>query len=82
MLDALPFADQPRAGDRPVIGADPAQNDVAAVELLAERFEALDGLRLQAAISQLLDPVGEPAFEEAPIVGRRLGVEEFAPLVS
>ena len=82
VLDALPFADQPRAGDRPVVGADPAQNDVAAVELLAERFEPLDRLRLQAAIGQFLNPVGEPAFQEAPIVGRRLGVEEFAPLAS
>ena len=81
VLDALPFADQPRADDRLVVGADPAQHDVATVELLAQSFEALDGRGLQTAIGQFLDPIGEPAFEETPIVRWRLGVEEFAPLL-
>ena len=36
---------------------------------------------LQPAIGQLLDPVGQPAFEEAAIVGRRRGVEELLPLL-
>src|SRR5690606_38963061 len=81
VLDALPLADQPRAGDWLVVGADPAQHDVAAVELLAQSFEAFDGRRFQTAISQFLDPIGEPAFEEAPIVRWRLRVEEFAPLL-
>ena len=53
-----------------------ADGDVAAVELLAQRLEALDGLRLQAAVGQFLDAVGQPALQEAAIVGRRLGVEE------
>ena len=81
MLDALVFADQPRAGDRPVVGALAAHVDLAAVELLAERLEALDRLGLQPAIGQFLDAVGEPAFEEAAIVGRRLALEEIAPLL-
>ena len=82
VLDALPFADQPRAGDRPVVGAvwrrrirsPPSSSS-------AERLEALDRLGLQPAIGQFLDAVGEPAFEEAAVVGRRLGLEELAPLL-
>ena len=54
---------------------------IAAVELLRQRLEALDRLGLQPAIGQFLDAVGQPAFEEAPIVGRRLGLEEVAPLL-
>ena len=54
----------------------------AARELLeGQGFEALDGRGFQTAISQFLDPIGEPAFEEAPIVRRCLRVEEFAPLL-
>ena len=46
---------------------------VAAVELLAERLQPLDRLRLQPAVGQFLDSIGEPAFQEAAVVGRRLG---------
>ena len=49
---------------------------LAAVELLAERLQPLDRLGLQPAVGQFLDPIGKPALEEAPVVGRRLGVEE------
>ena len=59
----------------------PAPRRIAAVELLAERLEALHRLGLQPAIGQFLDAVGQPAFEEAPVVGRRLGLEEIAPLL-
>ena len=43
-------------------------------------LEPLDRLGLQPAIGEFLDAVGEPAFEEAAVVGRRLGLEEIAPL--
>ena len=36
VLDALPFADQPRAGDRPVLRRLPAPRRIAAVEFFAE----------------------------------------------
>ena len=49
-------------------------------ELLAERLEPLHRLRLQPAVGQLLDAVGEPALEEAAVVAGRLGAEELAPL--
>ena len=45
---------------------------VPAVEFLGERAQPLDRLGLQPAIGQFLDAVGEPAFEEAAVVGRRL----------
>ena len=83
VLDALPFADQPRAGDRPVVGAaagacagsPPSSSSASA----SSRFERLG---LEPAIGQFLNPVGQPAFEEAPVVGRRLGLEEIAPLAA
>jgi len=80
VLDTLPLADQPRAGDRHPVRADAACGDVAAVDLLAQRLEPLDRLGLQRAIRQLLDPVGQPVLQEAAVIGRRLGAEEFAPL--
>jgi len=48
--------------------------------LLAERLEALDRRGLEPAIREFLNAVREPAFEEAPVVGRRVGLEEVAPL--
>ena len=54
---------------------------LAAVQFLAERLQPLHRLGLQPAVGQFLDAVGEPAFEEAAVVGRRLGVEEIAPLL-
>ena len=81
MLDALVFADEPRAGDRPVLGRLAAPRRIAAVELFGEVAEALQRLGLEPAIGQFLDAVGEPVFEEAPVVGRRLGLEEIAPFL-
>ena len=52
----------------------------AAVELLGQRLEPLDRLGLQPAIGQFLDAVGQPAFQEAPVVERRLRLEEQLPL--
>src|SRR5690606_12084178 len=75
VLDALVLADQAGAGDRALLVADAAEGDVPAVDLLAQRLEALQRLALQAAIGEFLDAVGEPAFQEAPVVGRRLGAE-------
>ena len=51
---------------------------IAAVELFGEVAEALQRLGLEPAIGQFLDAVGEPALQEAPVVGRRLGLEELA----
>ena len=54
---STPFVlpDKLRAGNRPVISADPAQGDVAAVELLAQRLQPGHRLGLQAAVGQFLD---------------------------
>ncbi len=79
VLYALPFADQPRAGDRAIVYPGPADHDIAVIELLAENLEALQRRRLETAEGEFLDPVGEPAFKEAAIVGRRLGAAELAP---
>ena len=80
MLDALILADQLRAGDRPVIAAHAADGDIAAVELLAQCLEAGQRLGLETAVGQFLDPVGQPALQEAAIVGRWLRAEQRAPL--
>ena len=80
MLDPLPFAgsggSRRSAGDGlaalgPVAGL--------AIVLLSQHPKPLDGLFLQAAIGQLLNAIGQPAFQEAPVIGRRLGVEQCAP---
>ena len=81
MLGALPLADEPGADDRLPVMPRAALHDVAAVQLLAHLLQPAHGLGLQPAIGQLLDPVGEPALEEGPVVGRRLGAEELAPLL-
>ena len=46
VFDTLPFADQPRASDWPLVLPDPTQRDIAAIDLFAECFEASDGLVL------------------------------------
>ena len=81
MLGALPLANEPGADDRLRVMPRPALHDVAAVQLLAHLLQPAHRLGLQPAIGQLLDPVGEPALEEGPVVGRRLGAEELAPLL-
>ena len=81
VLHALPLPHQPRAGQRAAVGADAAEHDVAAVELLAERLQARPRLRLQPAVGELLDAVGEPALQVGPVEGRRLLAEQLAPLL-
>jgi hypothetical protein len=46
VLDALPLADEPRPGNRPVIQAQPARGYITAIELLGEGFESLDSFQL------------------------------------
>jgi hypothetical protein len=72
VLDAIPLADQPRAGDRAVVQPSPPHLDPAAVELFAERLQAGDRLRLQAAVGQLLD--ASPRPEVRSIIARDLQV--------
>ena len=82
MLDALPLADQPRAGDRAVASArmrrfarsPPSSSSPSALQ-------PPDRLRLQPAIGQFLDAVGQPALEVAAVERRRLAVEQVAPLL-
>ena len=81
VLHPLVLADQLGAGDGSVVAADTADGDLAAVQLLAQRIEPGQGFGRQAAKGQLLDPVGEPAFQEAAVEGRRLGGKEVAPLL-
>lgn len=57
VFDALVFAQQSRASDWALVVANAAERDAAAVELLAERLEALQRLALPAAIGQFLDAV-------------------------
>src|SRR6266540_2348936 len=76
VLDPLPFPDEPRSGDRPVLGRAAALGDITAIEFLGQGLQAFEGRRLEAAIGELLDAVGQPTFEEAPVIGRRLGFEE------
>ena len=83
LLDALPLAQQPRAGDRAVaVGADAALGSVAAVQFLAQPLQPPDRLRFQPAIGQFLDAVGQAAFKVAAVERRRLAVEQVAPLLS
>lgn len=70
VLDALVLPDQPATGDGDVAAPHPAHRDFAAVELLAQLFQPAHRLGLQAAVGQLLDPVGQPALQEAPVMGR------------
>ena len=41
--------------------------------------QPLQGFAAQPAIRQLLDAVGQPAFQKTPIIGGRLRVKQFAP---
>ena len=67
MLDALIFANEPRAGDRPILGRLAAARRIAAVEVLGEFAKALQRLGLEPAVGQFLDAVRQPVFEEAPV---------------
>ena len=81
VFDALILANESRAGDRPVLGGLAASRPVPAIEVFGDGAKPLDGLRLQSAIGQFLDTVGQPVFEEAAVIGRRFGLEEIAPLL-
>ena len=69
VLDTLPFANQPRTGNRAIIHRPPPAHGVAAVEVLGNRLEPFDRLGLQSAVRQLLNAIGEPAFEETAVYG-------------
>jgi hypothetical protein len=82
VLDVLPLADQLGAGDRPVVASRTlAALRLPSVKLLGQRCKPGPGLWLQPAIGEFLDAVGEPGLEEGAIVGRRLRLEEVAPLL-
>jgi len=72
VLDALIFADQARADDRHIVASDAPKGGITAVQLFTKRLEPLDCLGLQAAIRDFLHAISQPAFQEAPIIGRRL----------
>ena len=80
VLDALPFADQPGAGDRAVLarlrrlGVPPSSSSA-----MASRRSIVSWLK--PAIGQFLDAVGKPVLEEAAVIGRRFAVEEIAPFL-
>jgi hypothetical protein len=78
MLDALILAQQPCADDRALILPDATQRDIAAINLLAQRFQAGDGFGLQAAIGKFLNAIGQPAFQKAPVIGRRFAANYVA----
>ena len=62
MLDALIFAQQPCADDRALVLANAAERDIAAINLLAQRFQAGDGFGLQPAIGKFLNAIGDAPF--------------------
>jgi len=81
LFDALPFAQQPGAGDRTVaISADAAGGDITSIKLFAQGFQPLGGFGFQPAIGQFLDAVGQLGFKVAAVEGRRFGFEQVAPL--
>jgi hypothetical protein len=79
VLDALPFADQPGARDRPVVDPALADLDPAAVELLAEFLQPPQRLRLQATKRKLLESIAEPRLQVFPVERRRLLDEQVPP---
>ena len=81
MVDALPLPDQPRPGHRLVLVVPAPPRRIAAVQFLGQLAQPLHGLGLQPAVGQFLNSIGEPVFEKASIVRRRLGLEEIAPLL-
>jgi hypothetical protein len=76
---AVPLAHEPGARHGPAIDPPASHGRLATVELVAEPLQALDGLALQAAKSELLDAVGQPGFEEAAVEGWGVLAEEVAP---
>ena len=70
----MPAIGRSFAGWRRRVGSPPSSSSASCAE-------ALQRLGLQPAIGQFLDAVGEPAFQEAAVIGRRLGLEEIAPLL-
>ena len=81
MLDPLPHPDQTSPGDRQAPASALGPIARLAIVLLSQHPKPLDGLLFQAAIGQLLNAISQTAFQEAPIVWRRLGVEQCAPFV-
>ena len=79
MLHPLPFPNQARPGDRQALASPLGPLAGFAAVLLSEYPKPLDGLLFQAAVSQLLNAVGQPALQKAPVIGRRLRVEQCAP---
>ena len=51
------------------------------VEVSRDLLETFERLRFQPPIGELLDAVREPVLQEAPVIGRRFGLEEIAPLL-
>jgi hypothetical protein len=81
LLDALPFAQKARASDGTVaVETRASLCPVPAVQFLAEPFQSPDRLGLQPAIGEFLDAIGQAVFKVAPVEGRRLAVEQVAPL--
>jgi hypothetical protein len=79
MLDVLPLADQPHAGDpSAMVGALPVHIDPTTVELLAQDLGPLHGL---ARYRPVLGSGGQQAFEEAVAIGRQFTAEGLAPVL-
>lgn len=78
--DALPLPDQLGAGDRPVDRADFPLRGGFGVILLGHGAEPVAGLPAEPAVGKLLNPVGEPALQEAAVILGRLAVKKPPPL--
>ena len=68
MLDTVPYAEQPRARQGTVLGGIRVRGGGAFDDGLGQRLEAcLGGLR-EAAVRQFLEPVGNPALQDARLI--------------
>jgi hypothetical protein len=79
VLDPPVLPDQFGAGDGPVNGRRLPLGRVAGRVLLGYGAEPFQGLPGKAAIGQFLNPVGQPAFQKAPVIGWRFGLKQLAP---
>jgi hypothetical protein len=80
VLDSVPHPQQPGPGQGAVLGAHPGSRSGAFVDGLGQGLEAgLGGLR-QAAVGQLLEPIGNPALKVGTVDPGGLGAEEVVIL--
>ena len=79
MLGTVPFAHQPRAGDRVAGFGNHGFSARLAVQLVGERVEELGRLARDTAVGQFLDSIRQAQLKEAATVVRCVGTEQGLP---